>query len=972
MSNKKHLTKHAKVREDREEKLRVQKHCFGSFAVLRALREVHLSVLVGVVLVGCARQAIKPSIDPGPLPPTAAEPAQDALPPMPPFSEDPESAYRLGRMPLYSTGIPEFLAAHPGYDGRGVLIAILDSGIDPGVPGLDTTTTGDRKLLDLRDFSGEGRIPLLPVAPRGDSVTIGGIALAGVGRIRLFSSGESWYGGLFREIPLGSTPGADVDGNGQVGDSLPVLVARASDGWVLFVDRDRDGSFAGERPIHDYLSGREIFGWALKRRVPRLNLAANISESDGQPVLDLFFDTSAHGTHVAGIAAGHNIYGIAGFNGVAPGAQLLGLKIANDAQGGLSTTGSMVRALDYAIRFAAERRIALVANMSFGVGNEIEGTARIDHVIDSVLTLHPELVFTVSAGNDGPGLSTVTFPGSARRVITAGSLLPGDRRSPLASRHEPVTYFSSRGGELAKPDIVTPGTAYSTVPLWNRGSETASGTSMAAPHAAGLAAILVSAIIKEDIPLSAWNIRQALMVTARPVSDLSFIDQGAGVPDIGAAFRWLLARHRVPDVEVRVADDSSGITAAFRPAGLRSPDDTIQRFELLRPAGSPPEWFRLRSTAPWLIAPDSITLTGERTTLTLHYRAKAIPSSGPATGVVSGWVADSLAGPGFRLVNTIGARPAPAVAYTESKATTIPPGAQRRLFIAADSGRPFQVSARVGGSQPILVFLHEPGGQPLRGAEPQIAGVGQEEVTFRLDGRDVMSGLYELVAVAPPGTASSAQLEVKGTTLVFSANRGAAGVVARVRRPDQAAPIGSPRVSLIGAERDVAVSTLGSDTVSTEFALPAWAAGIEVDFQMDSAQWSGFTDLGLTLFDSLGRQIEHSPLVYARGRLSRELESGRADQRVSLKLFPALAEPGSRERWTGLLKIRLYASSPVALVSDGPSAPSTPAEEETTVFTMIPSPWPLSTGFVPLGIMTVEQDGIVWTREVPLPDPSAR
>jgi hypothetical protein len=59
-------------------------------------------------------------------------------------------------------------------------------------------------------------------------------------------------------------------------------------------------------------------------------------------------------------------------------------------------------------------------------------------------------------------------------------------------------------------------------------------------------------------------------------------------------------------------------------------------------------------------------------------------------------------------------------------------------------------------------------------------------------------------------------------------------------------------------------------------------------------------------------------------------------------------------------------------VSDGPSAPSTPAEEETTVFTMIPSPWPLSTGFVPLGIMTVEQDGIVWTREVPLPDPSAR
>ena len=44
-----------------------------------------------------------------------------------------------------------------------MLIAILDSGIDPGTLGLITTSQGTPKVLDLRDFSGEGHVPLAPV-----------------------------------------------------------------------------------------------------------------------------------------------------------------------------------------------------------------------------------------------------------------------------------------------------------------------------------------------------------------------------------------------------------------------------------------------------------------------------------------------------------------------------------------------------------------------------------------------------------------------------------------------------------------------------------------------------------------------------------------------------------------------------------------------------------------------------------------
>ena len=166
----------------------------------------------------------------------------------------------------------------------------------------------------------------------------------------------------------------------------------------------------GERPVHDYLVARETFGWHRAGEPPPLTIAANFSETAAGPALDLFFDTSAHGTHVTGIAAGHGIGGIRDFNGVAPGAQVIGLKIARNDFGGITTTGSILSALDYAIRFAASRSLPLVLNMSFGVGNEREGAARLDALIDSVLSAHPEVIFVTSAGNDGPGLSTMGFP----------------------------------------------------------------------------------------------------------------------------------------------------------------------------------------------------------------------------------------------------------------------------------------------------------------------------------------------------------------------------------------------------------------------------------------------------------------------------------------------------------------------------------------------------------------------------------
>ena len=100
------------------------------------------------------------------------------------------------------------------------------------------------------------------------------------------------------------------------------------------------------------------------------------------------------------------------------------------------------------------RHLPLVLNLSFGVGNELEGQARIDGIVDSVLAAHPDVVLTISAGNDGPGLSTIGFPGSAGRAISVGATLPGSFLPPGpvgAPSPDQLAYFSSRGGEVARP-----------------------------------------------------------------------------------------------------------------------------------------------------------------------------------------------------------------------------------------------------------------------------------------------------------------------------------------------------------------------------------------------------------------------------------------------------------------------------------------------------------------------------------------
>jgi len=840
----------------------------------------------------------KPAVVAAPVQPDASR-APGAASSGPQPIVEPAVAYMLGLMPLRSAGVDQFRAAHPTYDGRGILIAILDSGIDPGVAGLIATSTGAPKIIELRDFSGEGLIPLTAFPAPTDS------DMKGAARIGRLTTATTWYRGVFRELPLGRMPASDVNGNGRNTDEFPVVVVKATDGWVAFIDTNLDGSFEDEMPLHDYRQGREMI--SLGRRP--ITIVANFSETgpDNAPVLDLYFDNSGHGTHVAGIAAGYNIGDVAGFSGVAPGAQLIGLKIANNARGGVTVHASMMRAMDYAARYAAQRNLPLVLNMSFGVGNEHEGRAVIDSIVDAFLLSHPDVVFAIAAGNDGPGLSTLGFPGSADLALSVGAAFPGVfARAPqpgVPPARDVLGWFSSRGGELDKPDIVAPGIAYSTVPRWDTGNEVKVGTSMATPYATGLAASLASALVQEGRRASGVEIVQALRVASRPFAGTKQIDEGAGMPVLEKAYEWLVGGHQGSLYEVRAA---TGVSAAFRRNGFSGAQDTVETFSVRHVAGLRAAQFLLRADVPWLAVDDTIEAAPRATQIPVGYRRTALLTPGVYVGRVTALnPRDTVAGPLFTLVNTVIIPTDLATKPLFDERRAIAPAAVQRYFVRVpqdDATLRVTVTVPDSQAQQATVRLYEPNGEPARSA-PEDVMVGQEDpgtavITVRAE--DLVTGVYEIDVIAPPLASATATVRADLGPVALAATE--QGVEASAFGT---AVTGEVLYRLVGAERSFAITGRGQPAESLLVQAPRWARHMEVDVQLPSELWDEMTDFSVTVYDSTGQQLPggNQPVNYAFGRMSVALTDSLTGRPLTIELFPAFARvPG--HAWKGSVKVR--------------------------------------------------------------------
>lgn len=206
-------------------------------------------------------------------------------------------------------------------------------------------------------------------------------------------------------------------------------------------------------------------------------------------------DDNGHGSHVSGTIAG-SLDG-KGVAGVAPKARLYAVKVL-DANGGGGLV-SIIRGLIW----AANNRMD-VANMSLGAPI---GTVFMRGALKYAQVRGVAVV--AAAGNDG---GSVNYPGAYPEAICVSALGPDDK---LAS-------FSSRGREVA---FAAPGVnVKSSIP--GGGYDEFSGTSMAAPHMSGLAALAVSRGAHGEAA-----VRAALRRAAKPVAGLKPFEQGAGVVD---------------------------------------------------------------------------------------------------------------------------------------------------------------------------------------------------------------------------------------------------------------------------------------------------------------------------------------------------------------------------------------------------------------------------------------------------------
>lgn len=199
-----------------------------------------------------------------------------------------------------------------------------------------------------------------------------------------------------------------------------------------------------------------------------------------------FEDKNGHGTHCAGIAAAiNNSFGVIG---IAPNAKLVPIKVLNDqGQGAYSWITS-------GIKYVADLQIKEKKIISMSLGGS-QGNTDLHNAIKYAISKGVFIV--VAAGNSGCNTpETIGFPGNYPEVITVGSL----------DRNEQPSVFSSCGKNM---DISAPGSGIYSTHL-NGSYAYLSGTSMATPQVAGIAALLVAYYdIKTQVQLEAYLAKYA-------------------------------------------------------------------------------------------------------------------------------------------------------------------------------------------------------------------------------------------------------------------------------------------------------------------------------------------------------------------------------------------------------------------------------------------------------------------------------
>jgi serine protease AprX len=276
------------------------------------------------------------------------------------------------------------------------------------------------------------------------------------------------------------------------------------------------------------------------------------------------YDDAGHGTFVAGLIAGDGTASLpldqggtatVQFRGVAPAANIIGVKVLDSTGQGRSS--SVMQGILWAIAHKNQYNIR-VLNLS--VGSDPVAPTDFDPIAKAVeFAWKNGITVVCAAGNEGEfGPGGILSPGDSPYVITVGA---SDTRQTATTSDDAVTYYSSVGptlwDEYAKPDLVAPGnrlismrvqgsyidtnfpqnlipvTTYApTAPAGTQPSYLMlSGTSTSAPVGAGVAALMIG----KDPSLTPDDVKVRMMGTADQLPGATRFQQGAGLIDAAGA-----------------------------------------------------------------------------------------------------------------------------------------------------------------------------------------------------------------------------------------------------------------------------------------------------------------------------------------------------------------------------------------------------------------------------------------------------
>ena len=438
-----------------------------------------------------------------------------------------------------------------GIDGEGVVIAIVDTGIDPATTALRQTPSGSRKLIDWVDLTDEGKLQVsgsLRLEPGARSVVIEGknyLLPQGTVSLTQRPRYSFWHE---NDHPLSAKLSGDVNRNGKNDEQYLVLLgdtARPGVYDTVWIDTNLNGSLNDEQALKVYKNSGT---WT---QMGKNGLGIVLAEVDplGQ-FIKLGFDANGHGTLVAEVAAGWDPATYSEpLAGMAPGASLMAIKSVTTSGDG--SWESVVRGVRYAALNGAD-----IVNVSISGVPDMGDTSGPETEMLRRLAREYGILIVMAAGNAGPGLGSVSTPGDADWMLTVGAYHSPATSEILEGRpvpNEGVWAYSGRGprsdGKLAV-NLVAPGEAAVQLPPWMQTDGTSvqvfQGTSAAAPHAAGFAALLYQAaerLSNRPVPIQAFL--RTMEQSARFLNGVSVVGQGYGLIDVAAALRRLGELYRV-------------------------------------------------------------------------------------------------------------------------------------------------------------------------------------------------------------------------------------------------------------------------------------------------------------------------------------------------------------------------------------------------------------------------------------------